>query len=97
MSAERDRCGAACAWSEIRDSTIVTSVLELLITNYELRFHGSQQLRLHAARQFQPKLAIGICGSHPTLSRAFNVTLHDQIGLVHFFDGAGLFANCDRE
>src|SRR6266540_2385300 len=51
-----------------------------------------QKFRLRAGWRFQPELAIGVRGRDAALSRAFDVTFHDQIRLVHFFDRPGLFA-----
>ena len=64
-------------------------------------FHRNalQKLRLRAGgRWFKAELAIGVRGSDAALRRAFNVTFHDEIWLIHFFDRAGLLAdrNCQR-
>ena len=57
-----------------------------------------QQFRLRAGRRFESELAISVCSGDPALRRAFDVTFHDQVRLVHFFDRAGFFAyrDCER-
>jgi hypothetical protein len=54
-----------------------------------------QKLRLRAGGRLESELAIGIGRGDAALRRAFDVTFHDEIWLVHFFDFPGFFAYCD--
>src|SRR5437870_1006100 len=45
----------------------------------------TEQLVLRAGGRLEPELAIRIRRRDATLCRAFDVTFHDQIWLVHFF------------
>src|SRR5947208_16838645 len=56
-----------------------------------------KEFPLRAARRFQTELPIRVRHRHATLRRALDVTLHDQIGLVHFFKRARFFADRDRQ
>ena len=56
-----------------------------------------QQLGLHPCRLFQSELAIRVWGGDATLRSPFDVALHDQVRLVHFFERPSFFANRDCE
>src|SRR5439155_17834599 len=56
-----------------------------------------QKLCLRTGRRFEPELAIRVRRRNATLRGALDVPFHDQIRLIHFLEGAGFFADRDRE
>src|SRR5688500_11374414 len=56
-----------------------------------------KQSRLSAFGRLEPELLVAEFGGDAALRGALQVTLHDQVRLVDFFQSVRLFADGDRE